>query len=65
MPADEAAAPVVTETQPADSDDTVALVIKHADAEALRTALAAVLGEDATVTVTPAAERQEVLAMTN
>ena len=60
-----AAAPAVTAPQTAADGDTVVLVIKHADAEALRTALAAVLGKDATVTVTRSAERQEVLAMTN
>ena len=59
------AAPAVDALQPTADGDTVVLVIKHADVEALRAALASVLGKDATVTVTRAAERQEVLAMTN
>ena len=64
-PADEATVATVAAPQAANDGDTVVLVIKHADAEALRTALAAVLGKDATVTVSPASVQQEVLAMTN
>ena len=62
---DKTASPVVSSPQPASDDDTVVLVIKHADAEALRTALVAVLGKDATVTVGRAGARRDVLAMTN
>ena len=64
-PAQKAAAPVVTAPQPASDGDTVVLVVKHADAEALRRALAEVLGKDATVTVARSAAQQGVLAMTN
>ena len=64
-PAQGAAAPVVTETQAANEGGTVVLVIKHADVDALRTALATVLGKDATITVGRAADHREVLAMTN
>ena len=64
-PVQDDAAPAVARQQSADAGDTVVLVIKHADADALRRALAAVLGKDATVTVTRTAPQQDVLAMTN
>ena len=65
IPAQKAAAPAVTAPRIENDGETVVLVIKHADAEALRAALAAVLGKDATVTLSRTAETPDVLAMTN